>query len=240
LTVFRARPQAASMPLSVAPPPKKKLPVIKLVIAAVLLLAVAAVVLRGLDLRAFVERFMGEIRTRGPWVFFGAFALLPAVGFPVLAFGLTAGFAFSERLGMPMVVICTLVAITINFLLSYALARRALRPLLGDLLTRFGYKLPQVEAADSTDLVVILRLTPGIPFFVQNYLCGLANVKFSKYVLISCLIAWPFNAATVVFSDAVMHGRGRLAITAGMLLVAVVAATHLARKHYAKKQKPAA
>ncbi|MES1166408.1 MAG: VTT domain-containing protein, partial [Pseudomonadota bacterium] len=155
-------------------------------------------------------------------------------------FALTAGTAFSERLGMPVVVGCALAAVTFNFLLTYGLARWALRPLVEKLVVRFGYKLPEVEAGDSADLVLILRLTPGIPFFVQNYLSGLAEVNFRKYALLSCLIVWPFNAAVVVFSDAVIHGRGRLAITAGMLLVAVGAATHLARKHYAKKTPPPA
>jgi uncharacterized membrane protein YdjX (TVP38/TMEM64 family) len=240
LTVFRASPQAGWMPSPVAPLPKKKLPLVKLAIVAVVLALGAVLILRGVDVRAVVQAFMDEIRTRGPIVFFAALALLPAFGFPVLAFDLTAGPAFAERMGMPAVVACVLLAVTVNLLLTYALARRWLRPLLGKLLTRFGYKLPQVAEGDSTDLVMILRLTPGIPFFVQNYLCGLAEVKFSKYFLVSCLIAWPFNAATVVFSDAVIHGKGRMAITTGMLLVAVAAATHLARKHYAKKQKPPA
>lgn len=228
------------MPSPAAPVQKKKLPLVKLGIALVLLAAGAVLVLRGLDVRGLVQAFMDEIRTQGPLVFFAALALLPAVGFPVLAFDLTASTAFSERMGMPAVVACVLVAVTINFSLTYVLARRWLRPVLEKLLTRFGYKVPKVEEGDETDLIMILRLTPGIPFFVQNYLCGLAEVKFRRYFLLSCLLAWPFNAATVIFSDAVIHGKGRMAITTGMLLVAVAAATHLARKHYAKKQKPPA
>lgn len=205
-----------------------------------MLAAGAVLVLRGLDVRALVQRCMDEIRGQGPLVFFAGLALLPAVGFPVLAFDLTASTAFAEQMGMPAVVACVLVAVTVNFSLTYFLARRGLRPLLEKLVKRLGYQVPQVEDGDETDLIMILRLTPGIPFFVQNYLCGLAEVKFARYFLLSCLLSWPFNAAAVIFSDAVIHGRGRKAITAGMLLVAVAAATHLARKHYAKKQKPPA
>ncbi|MEO7414717.1 MAG: VTT domain-containing protein [Opitutaceae bacterium] len=223
-----------------APAPKKKLPILKLVIVAVVLAAGALLLLRGVDMRAVFQTAMDEIRARGPWVFFAAMAVLPALGFPVLAFGLTAGPAFSERMGMPAVVGCVLIAVTVNFLFTYALARRALEPILSKLLVRFGYRLPQVEADDSTGLVMILRLTPGIPFFVQNYLCGIAGVRFGKYLLFSCLISWPMNVAAVVFSDAVVQGKGRTVISAGMLLVAIVAATHLARKRYAKKPKPAA
>jgi uncharacterized membrane protein YdjX (TVP38/TMEM64 family) len=225
------------MSLPEAPAAKKKLPVVKLAVIAVVLLVGAVVLLRGVNLRALVDQAIALIREQGPLVYFTAMALLPAAGFPVIAFGLTAGPAFSEQLGMPMVVVCALAAVTVNFLLTYGLARRALRPLLQKLFTRFGYKLPEVEAGDAADLVVILRLTPGIPFFVQNYLSGLAEVKFSKYFLISCLIVWPMNAGVILFADALMHGKGRIALLAGSLIVVIAAATHLARKHYGKKQK---
>lgn len=237
LTVSRRPPQAGAMSLPAAPGPRKKLPVLKLVIGVVVLGMGALLVLRGMDVRGLFQRLMDEIRERGPVVFFTATALLPAVGCPILAFGLTAGPAFAERLGMPTVVALVLLAVTVNIVLTYALARRALRPLLEKLMTRFGYELPEVEAGDSTSLLVILRLTPGIPFFVQNYLCGLADIKFGKYLLLSCLISLPMNAAVVLFSEAVVQGKGKVAITAGMAIAAVVAATHLARKHYARKQK---
>ena len=83
---------------------------------------------------------------------------------------------FGERLGMGEGVgASSLAAVTVNLLLTYWLARRALRPWLARLLPRLGYALPQVAAADMTDLIVILRVTPGPPFFVQNYLLGLAD-----------------------------------------------------------------
>jgi len=44
--------------------------------------------------------------------------------------------------------------------------------------------------------------------------------------------------AIVLFGDALAHGRGRLVLLAGGLVVAVIAATHLVRKHY--KRRPAA
>lgn len=228
------------MSLPEAPAQKKKVPWLKLAAIAVALLAGAVMLLRGVDFRSLIDTVMAEIRAQGPVVFFIAFALLPAFGFPVLAFALTAGPAFSEQLGMPTVVGFVLLAVTANFLLSYGLARRALRPVLEKLMTRFGYKLPEVEAGDAADLLMILRLTPGIPFFVQNYLAGLAEVPFRKYLLLSCLIVWPMNAAVVLFSDALIHGKGKVALTAAMALGAIGVGTHLARKHYARKTKPAA
>lgn len=228
------------MPLPAAPASKKKLPWFKLAFVGAVLVAAGVLVLRGVDLRARVNDAMEIIRARGPVVYFCAMAVLPGLGFPVLAFGLTAAPAFSEQLGMPAVIGLVLLAVTVNFVITYALARRALRPVLEKLMRRFGYSLPQVEAGDATDLIVILRLTPGIPFFVQNYLAGLADVNFRKYVLLSCLIVWPTHAGTALFGDAVMQGRGKVAVLAAMGLAAIGAIAHLVRKHYARKQKPAA
>src|SRR4051812_22536029 len=107
------------MSQTAAPAPKKKLPVVKLAIVALMLVIGGVVLLRGVDLRALMDSMMGAIRAQGPVVFFTAMAILPAFGCPVLAFGLTAGPAFSEQLGMPTVVGLVLLSVTVNFLISY-------------------------------------------------------------------------------------------------------------------------
>lgn len=197
---------------------------------------VGVLVLRGLDLRVLVERAMTALRSAGPSVYFSAMAVLPAVGVPVLPFLLPVGPIFGERLGMGLVVALSLGALTVNLVFTYLLARYALHGLLKKFLTRFGYKLPSVDQGDATDLAIIVRATPGIPFFVQNYLLGLAGVPFWKYLTISCLFSWSYSTAFVLFSDALLHGKGKTAMLAASLLVVAVAATHLSRKHYAAKR----
>ena len=84
-----------------------------------------------------------------------------------------------------------------------------------------------------------MRVTQGIPYCVQNYLLGLAEVPFGKYFLLTAILSLPQNAAAVVFGDALMHGRGGTLLVAGGLLVALVAAAHLLRRHYTRKKTPA-
>ncbi len=108
-----------------------------------------------------------------------------------------------------------------------------MRPWLIRLVVRLGYKVPQVEPADMTDLIVVLRVTPGVPFVVQNYLLGLADAPIGKYFAISCAAAWANNTALIVFGDALLNGKGKLILIAVGLLVALAAAAHLARRHYA-------
>jgi len=220
-------------------PPARKIPWVKLAVVAVVLVAGAALLLRGLNLRAYFDQGMAIIRGASPWAFFTGMALLPAVGVPMLAFVLSAGPVWGERLGMPTVVLCSLLAATVNFTLTYFLARRALRPLLKKLVVRLGYQLPKVEEGDATDLIVIVRVTQGIPYFVQNYLLGLAEVPFAKYFLWTAVLSLPQNAAAVMFGDAILHGKSRTIFFVGGLIVALLALAHLLRRHYARKKKPA-
>jgi len=246
LTVGGRDRQARAMSTD-APTPKRKLPWVKLGIGAAVLLVGAVLVLRGLDGKALigqgqalVEKAMAFVRARGPVAFFTAEAILPGLGSPVLPFHFAAGPAFGEQLGMPLVVLLSCAALTANMLWTYWLARGALRPVLEKLLLRFGYKLPALEAGDLTDLTIVMRVTPGSPFVVQNYLLGLARVPFGRYVTVSCVVIWLYTVGFVLFGDALLHGKGKMAMLGGSVLVLAIVATHWARKHFAKKKAAAA
>ncbi len=222
------------------PAPRAAKPLlIKLAVAAVLLLAAAALVARGLDVKALAAQGLEFIRSAGPVVFFAGMALLPAVGAPMLVFLLPAVSLFGPRFGAPATVLLGLGMILANMTLTYALARWTLRPPLLRLMARLGYKAPVVGTADATDLIVVLRMTPGFPFCVQNYLLGLANVAFGRFVWVSCLLAWPQAVAFMLFGDALLHGKGRLALITLGLLLAVMAVLHAVRRRYAKKKAAA-
>lgn len=210
---------------------------VKLIVAAVLAVVAAVLVARGLNLKAFVQQGLGLIREAGPVAFFIAMAFLPALGVPMLAFALSAGPVFGERLGLGWVIVLANLMETLNLMMTYLLARRGLRPLFEKLVARLGYKLPRVESGDVTDLIIILRVTPGVPFFAQNYLLGLAEVPFGKYVGLSCLIAWPLNTALMLFGDALLSGKGRMALIGLCAVLALTAGAHLVRKHYERRKK---
>ena len=235
------------MSSSETPDAKKKLPLAKLAVAGGVLVVIAVAVLYAAGWRTVLEEalriktaVMAWVSEAGPGIFFAAMAVLPACGMPMLTFALTAGPLFGERLGLVAVTVYGLMAITFNLTVTYWLARRWLRPLLTRLLARFGYQLPKAESGDVTDLIVLLRVTPGVPFFAQNYLLGLAEVPFARYLVISCAIQWSFNIGFILFGDALNQGRGKMVMLAIMLLAALSVGTHLVRKHYGKKKAAAA
>ena len=231
--------------MSSAPPPGRKLPLVKILLAVIVLLVVAVVAIGSgspeefaLRARSWVESVMGRLRDAGPTVFFLMMAVVPVVGFPISIFSLTAGPTFGATLGMGPVLLWASLAVISNVVVSYFLARRVLRPPLQYLIRRLGYQMPEVEKGDATDVILLLRATPGVPFFVQNYLLGLAEVPFGRFLLISCLISVPYNAGFVLFGDALLHGKGKIMLVAVGLLVTLAATLHLLRRHYqAKKRK---
>jgi uncharacterized membrane protein YdjX (TVP38/TMEM64 family) len=214
----------------------KKTRLLKVAILVILVIAGLVLVKRGVNLIELRDRCIAAVRDSGPGLFFTAMAILPALGVPMLAFILSAGPMFGERLGIGIVVLLSLVAVTVNFILSYFFARYTMRPVIERLMAWLGYRLPKIPEGDITDVIIIVRVTPGIPFFAQNYLLGLAAVPFRKYLAVTCILSWVLNAAFVFFGDALVRGQGKIALITGCLVIAAMATTHLIRKHYSKKK----
>lgn len=215
---------------------RRRFRLLRLGIVAVILLAGVVLVLRGYDVKGAIDQGLALVRGAGPGIFFTAMALLPAFGAPQMAFTLTAGSVFAPQLGMPVVVLLALAAMLFNMVFSYWMASRVMRPVLEALFKRLDYKIPQVQKGDETGLIVLLRVTPGIPFPVQNYLLGLARASFGRYLLISFAIQGPLNAAFVIFGDALLQGKGKIAFYGLSAIAVLLVGTSLLRKHYGKKR----
>ncbi len=219
-----------------APPNRKKL-LLRVALALVVAAALGIFLLKGVHVQELVLQAVSFVTRLGPWAFFTAMAVLPAFGAPNSAFTLIAGSAFAPGMGMTNVVLAGTAALVANMALTYWLARFVFRKWLARLLEKLGYKLPKVDRADMTDLIVILRTTTGIPACVQNYTLGLVDAPVGQYFLVSCICAIPGNAAYIIFGEALLNGRGGTVLLAFSLIVAVAAATQLLRRHYGKKKK---
>ncbi len=170
------------------------------------------------------------LREAGPGLFFIAMALLPLAGFPLAPFILAAGPVFAPGLGVGSVIACSILAVAVNVTLSYWIAARVLRPVMVRLLAWLGFTLPVLPAGSGWEIVLLARLIPGVPFFIQSYLLGLARVPFVSYLLISTLVMSGYIVASVMAGDALMHGDRRMFATAGVVFVLVAVALHRLRK----------
>lgn len=225
------------------PTPKRKLPIAKLAIAGVVLLAIAVLLLRGTSGRelinqgiALFDQAVAMIRAMGMGAFFLAMAVLPAFGAPLSIFSITAGEAFAPQLTMPGVVAVAMVAIAVNQALTYWLARYALRPLLSKLVARYGYQVPRLTKDNAFTVTLIVRNTPGPPYFMQGYLLGLAEVPFRMYMLISWISVLPWTIAFVVLGKAAREGHFGKLVGGIVVLVLAIAVVQFMRRKLAKRE----
>jgi uncharacterized membrane protein YdjX (TVP38/TMEM64 family) len=214
----------------------------KVGLVAVLLLATGAFALRGVslaELKDWFARGIGLLTDAGPLPYFTAMALLPAAGVPISIFTLTAGPAFGAQLGTVGVLAAAGASLAVNLALTYWLARRWLRPALENLVRRAGYKIPAVEPADQFELTLLLRITPGPPFFLQSYILGLAAIPFRRYFLISWPVVLLQIAGMMIFAQSLAEGKGKLAMLGVSVLTAAALGIHILRRHYAKRKPKA-
>ena len=86
-------------------------------------------------------------------------------------------------------------------------------------LERRGWRVPELVEGDETLVILILRITPGVPLCVQNYLLGLAGVRFGRYLLLSLPAQAVYALAFVWLGDSLASN------TVWRLLLAVCALT---------------
>jgi uncharacterized membrane protein YdjX (TVP38/TMEM64 family) len=215
---------------------RRRLPVFKLAVALVALLVLGVLVLRGLDLRALVDRGMALIRDAGPVAFFSAMAILPAVGMPMSFFTFPAGEAFADQMGMVNVVAVALVVVAINLAFGYWVARYAFRPILTVLLSRYGYSVPRVTPENALQVALLVRLTPGSPYALQTGILGVAELPFRLYMIVSWLALLPWVVGAIVLGKGLFDGNvAALIMGLGLLVVAVIA-LQLVRRKLARRE----
>lgn len=221
----------------VAPRVMQKKRLIFLAGGAAILIAAGVALLWGPDAKAAVTRVMELLREAGPGVFFGAMAVLPLFGFPLAPFTLAAGPVFGPRMGAAAVITCAVAAVTINVALAYWISARALRPAMAKVFTRLGWKVPEGPVRSALELTLLLRVVPGIPFFVQSYLLGMARVPFGLYMAISVGVPAGYIVATILAGDALGRGdHGRLA-AAGVVCAVAGAGLHYLRKRITRRMR---
>lgn len=162
-----------------------------------------------------------ELCQAHPVLLFLAIALLPGMGFPASPLLIAAGVAWGGGLRACSLAIS---AIAINMTWTYFLATGIGKPLL---LRLFGKRLQKWEAPQGKNLYLItgaLRLTPGIPFFLQNYALGIMGIPFRPYILISLPLNGIFVIGFVVSGGAILSGSIAHAL-AGLGLILLLAFT---------------
>jgi len=164
-----------------------------------------------------------------PVLLFFAIAILPGLGFPASPLLIAAGIAWG---GGTRACCLAISAIAINMSWTYFLATGIGKPLL---LRLFGKRLQKWEAPQGKNLYLItgaLRLTPGIPFFLQNYALGIMGIPFLPYILISLPLNAIFVIGFVVSGGAILSGSIAHALVGLGLILLVTLLLRYLRSRY--------
>jgi uncharacterized membrane protein YdjX (TVP38/TMEM64 family) len=146
----------------------------------------------------------------GPVPFFGAMALLPAVGVPITPFFILAGATYGVRFGL----LGSGVALAGNLALCYFIAGSALRPHLESLIRRTRYELPDFQEKNQSAVrfTLLTKLAPGVPGFLKNYILGMAGVPFGVYIGVSFATTGVYATALVVLGESLLEHDLRQAL----------------------------
>ena len=190
--------------------------------------AVAVIFLgQDLPLKSGLEAVIGWLQTLGPWAFFGAMAVLPL---PLAWFTVPAGEAFAAQMSLGGVMAAALAAVGVQLVLSYTLARYALRPVIERLVGRRGIEVPRVTAENAVSVALLVRLTPGPPMILGSCVLAVAGVPFRLYLAVSWLVTVPWVVGGVVLGKGILSGNVKVAAAGICLFVAAFVAARWLRR----------
>jgi uncharacterized membrane protein YdjX (TVP38/TMEM64 family) len=160
-------------------------------IAGIILIAAIVYLATLFPLREWLEAFThwtNELGATGALAFAAAYIIAVVILVPVWPLSIAAGLAFGA-LGIPLVVASATAGASIAFLVSRYFVRQAVR--------NFARKRALLQAIDEAvkeedwKVVFLLRLSPLVPFNLQNYFLGATDVRALPYVLATFVASFP-------------------------------------------------
>lgn len=132
----------------------------------------------------------------GPVYFFLVYALAECVAIPATPLTLTAGYLFGPALGVVVVLSAGTLAAAVGFLLSRSILRPQVQRLAED--NEQFVKIDRAVRKQGFKIILLLRLSPLLPFSLSNYFYGLTDVEFAPYLAATALGFLPGTCAYVL------------------------------------------
>lgn len=168
-----------------------------------------------------------SIRQAPPLLFFAALVVATFLPFPVALFYLTAGVAYGVAPALGWIA----GSLVVSNVLIHTASRTFLRPTLEALVARRGHRIPRFDSGlDEALFITLIRLTPGIPYFLQNLILAVAQLDLMRFVVLSVGIQMIYVTGFVVLGRSALDGQLGWAIGGLALIVAVAAGARVLAK----------
>lgn len=169
----------------------------RLLFLAICALAAVIVLSRYVPVRDLIDIFRSWIQDLG---FLGLLAfvliylLITVLMVPVTGMTLAAGVAYGAW-GFPLIIACATLSSAAAFLLGRHVAYQRVALLANDN-AKFRV-LKNAVNEEGWRVVALLRLSPVLPFGLQNYLLSVTDIKLGPYMLATALSLMPVSALYV-------------------------------------------
>lgn len=161
-----------------------------------------------------------------PWALIAVLATLPGLGFPISPILFLFGIVLAPLYGMPATLTLAVFVQGLCTIWTYALAAGPLRGLLSNYVLR-QRELPNMSESNALRLGLILRLTPGIPYALQNIVLGIMGMRFRPYLLVSLPTTSFWTIGFVITGGSIFEGRAGWAITGIAILIVLGLVTRM-------------
>ncbi len=207
-------------------------------VAGVALLLLLLIAWWQLPVKEWIDQFrewIVDLGFIGVVMFVIIYVLITVVLGPASALTLTAGLAYGVW-GFPLVIFSATLAAAVAFLLGRYVAR--------DRVTRFINRDPRLISLNKAisdegwRVVGLMRLSPVIPYGLQNYMFSITQIGFVPYVLATMVGIMPASAL-YVYIGSLGQAVGRFGGLQWVLLVAGLLATLLVAWFVGKRAKAA-
>ena len=179
---------------------------LRVVLAALMAMAVGSVIWGAIPILEWMETWRGAVMQAGYLgviVFIVLYTVAVVIFAPATPFTIAAG-AFYGYWGVPI----SLAGALSGAVLSFLIARGSLRQRWSVLCQqqRLSHSLDAAVAALGWKAVLLVRLSPLVPFSLQNYLFGMTGVSIGAFVIAGLLGMIP---ATIVKAFLGIFGSGQ-------------------------------
>ena len=195
--------------------------------AAVLLLFFEPEILRLAEfVKALLSAIFEQIEALPLWAYPLACFLLPIFVLPITPVYFAAGASGENIL---LVIFLCYADVVFNMAFSYFISRK-FADFARKVLSRRGVEIPNISKKSGADFVFLVRMIPGNPLCVQNYLLGLSGVDFKKYMFISMVIQAFHVSGYIYFSEGIVRGDFASLIFGASLICVFIAAARILKR----------